>query len=317
VELASAAESRAGPFTGEKPSNNRVVCLQVMIERTFGTAFKRRSKMEDKKKVSKVSQRKLEANRSNAMRSTGPTTEAGKARAAQNSYKHGIFAKRLFSRPEQLLTDGPDYDSMLRDVREHFSPVGGYECFWVERIATEGLRLARVLGFEQKIFSFAAPFESRSIDKLMRYETSTNRRFDYAVEQLERLQEMRKAESQAAESEETNSEDFIADSPKTEGEQLPLPTNSLADFSAEFPSFDASEPNLPIAETTDELHVDSTIENCETNPPNSGDEIESTYEELQTDNSDYGDREDSRIVKRTIEAFIDNQDDTHHEDREL
>jgi Natural resistance-associated macrophage protein len=36
-----------------------------------------------------ISQRKLEANRRNAQKSTGPRTKAGKAKSAHNAYKHG------------------------------------------------------------------------------------------------------------------------------------------------------------------------------------------------------------------------------------
>ena len=36
-----------------------------------------------------VSARRLEANRRNALKSTGPRTAAGKARSARNSRKHG------------------------------------------------------------------------------------------------------------------------------------------------------------------------------------------------------------------------------------
>lgn len=42
-----------------------------------------------------VSEKQLLANRANARRNTGPTTGAGKARASDNSVKHGLTAKRL------------------------------------------------------------------------------------------------------------------------------------------------------------------------------------------------------------------------------
>lgn len=41
-----------------------------------------------------ISQKKLEANRRNALKSTGPKTDEGKAVAAQNSLKHGLTARR-------------------------------------------------------------------------------------------------------------------------------------------------------------------------------------------------------------------------------
>jgi hypothetical protein len=37
-----------------------------------------------------ASQRKIEANRRNALRSTGPRTDAGKARSRRNALKHGL-----------------------------------------------------------------------------------------------------------------------------------------------------------------------------------------------------------------------------------
>src|SRR5438093_11531141 len=40
-----------------------------------------------------VSQRRIEANRRNALRSTGPKSARGKDMAARNSWKHGLLAK--------------------------------------------------------------------------------------------------------------------------------------------------------------------------------------------------------------------------------
>jgi hypothetical protein len=42
------------------------------------------------------SMRRILANRRNALKSTGPRTARGKARAAMNGLTHGIFSKRLF-----------------------------------------------------------------------------------------------------------------------------------------------------------------------------------------------------------------------------
>ncbi len=44
----------------------------------------------------RVSARKIQANRSNSLSSTGPTSRAGKNRVRWNSYEHGLLAKALF-----------------------------------------------------------------------------------------------------------------------------------------------------------------------------------------------------------------------------
>ena len=48
-----------------------------------------------------TSLKKSAANRENAKRSTGPTTEIGKLRASGNSTKHSLFARKLFLDDEE------------------------------------------------------------------------------------------------------------------------------------------------------------------------------------------------------------------------
>jgi hypothetical protein len=43
-----------------------------------------------------ATEKQIEANKANAQRSTGPKTVAGKAKASQNSRKHGIRARRFY-----------------------------------------------------------------------------------------------------------------------------------------------------------------------------------------------------------------------------
>src|SRR5579863_1886453 len=140
-----------------------------------------------------VSPQKLEANRANAQRSTGPRTNTGKAKSGVNRYVHGIFARRLFRNAEQLSKDGPDYNSIYKGLHEAYSPVGYLENLLLERIATATLRLARFLEYEQKVLGWSSPFEERSVDRLVRYESTVNRQLTTAVKQLETLQEKRKA----------------------------------------------------------------------------------------------------------------------------
>src|SRR5580658_4602876 len=64
-----------------------------------------------------VSAKKVETNHKNAQKSTGPRTEAGKAKAASNSYQHGFYAKNLFLTPEQVAKDKPGHLDVAKGFR--------------------------------------------------------------------------------------------------------------------------------------------------------------------------------------------------------
>jgi hypothetical protein len=134
--------------------------------------------MNDKQEKKSVSSQKLAANRKNAQRSTGPQTPAGKQQSSQNSYKHGFYALRLFPNKELLAQDEADYNRVLAAYRRHYAPVGDLENLSVEKIAVESLRLARLLGHEQKILACRFPFETRSIDRIGRYESNVSRQLE-------------------------------------------------------------------------------------------------------------------------------------------
>ena len=166
--------------------------------------------MKDKQQEKPVSPQKLAANRTNAQRSTGPRTSAGKQRSSQNSYKHGFYSLRLFPNNELFAQDGADYNRISAAYWNHYAPVGDLEKYCVETIAVESLRLARLFGHEQKVLAWRAPFEQRSIDRIVRYESKVSRQREKAIEQLERLQEARQAESNQFEPSDLESDDVIS-----------------------------------------------------------------------------------------------------------
>ena len=51
-----------------------------------------------------VSERQLAANRANAQRSTGPTSEDGRKRSSQNALRHGITAQTTVMTDEIAFT---------------------------------------------------------------------------------------------------------------------------------------------------------------------------------------------------------------------
>jgi hypothetical protein len=78
-----------------------------------------------------TSEKKIRANRLNAERSTGPKTSSGKAAAAQNAWKHGLRAQRIFPlRHENNLY----LNHRFNQLHGCLAPVGYLEDFLVERI---------------------------------------------------------------------------------------------------------------------------------------------------------------------------------------
>src|SRR5436190_18155641 len=65
-----------------------------------------------------ISQKKLEANRRNAQKSTGPKTEEGKAISSQNGLTHGLTSKKCPILPgENEQEYRAFHDAMLRDLK--------------------------------------------------------------------------------------------------------------------------------------------------------------------------------------------------------
>jgi hypothetical protein len=95
-----------------------------------------------------TSQKKTEANRRNASRSTGPRTARGKKTVSQNALKHGLLAREVVIRSGSGKEDGEEFQDLLERFRADYEPVGVTEEMLVERIATCWWRLARALRAE-------------------------------------------------------------------------------------------------------------------------------------------------------------------------
>jgi hypothetical protein len=87
--------------------------------------------------------KKVEANRKNAERSTGPRTDRGKRNAKFNAVTLGLFAKHVVIPVHDGYNAERDFKALLDQMHEEFSPVGVYEEWLVVKIAESMWRLRR------------------------------------------------------------------------------------------------------------------------------------------------------------------------------
>jgi hypothetical protein len=85
------------------------------------------------------SQKKIDANRQNAQKSTGPKTDAGKAAVAQNAVKHGLTAAAPVIPGEDPIA----YNEFRRRLMDELLPKGSMENMLADRIVELSWRLKR------------------------------------------------------------------------------------------------------------------------------------------------------------------------------
>lgn len=98
--------------------------------------------------LAKISAAKIEANRRNALKSTGPRTPRGKANVRYNAVKHGLLAKQVVMSSKLIGEDPKDFEDVMRGLVEYFQPVGKAEELLVEEIAVSFWRERRALRAE-------------------------------------------------------------------------------------------------------------------------------------------------------------------------
>jgi hypothetical protein len=87
-----------------------------------------------------TSERKVEANRQNAQKSTGPKTGAGKEIVSRNALKHGLLAKGLMFDNEE---EKAELELLRTDLQEELAPEGVLERILVEEIVASWWKVQR------------------------------------------------------------------------------------------------------------------------------------------------------------------------------
>ena len=81
----------------------------------------------------------VQANRSNAQKSTGPRTPEGKAVVSQNAIKHGLLAREVVIQGE----DAGEFECYRDQMLEELAPVERVETVLAERVVSLSWRLQR------------------------------------------------------------------------------------------------------------------------------------------------------------------------------
>jgi hypothetical protein len=98
-----------------------------------------------------TSLRQIEANRRNALKSTGPTTPEGKERSRCNAVRHGLTAETVIA----VLESSEDYETFEATVISDYAAETAVERQLVVRLASVLWRLRRATSIETAIFDSA------------------------------------------------------------------------------------------------------------------------------------------------------------------
>jgi len=95
-----------------------------------------------------TSLKQIEANRLNALKSTGPRTEHGKQRSRQNALRHGLTAETVITALENIA----DYQAFEASIVADYQPHSATERELVLRLASLLWRLRRSTSIETGLF---------------------------------------------------------------------------------------------------------------------------------------------------------------------
>src|SRR5215471_3931284 len=99
-----------------------------------------------------TSYRQIEANRRNALKSTGPKTEAGKQASRCNALRHGLTAETVIG----ALEDAEDYEAFEAAITADYDAQSAVERELVLRLASILWRLRRATTMETGLFEIQA-----------------------------------------------------------------------------------------------------------------------------------------------------------------
>ena len=163
-----------------------------------------------------ISEKQRAANQRNAQHSTGPKTPQGKQNSSFNALRHGLYARDVVLPGE----DRGAFDELLENLNAELKPEGTIEQGFVRRIADIWWRLGRTAAIEAGLLNPSwsgdprasrmtianeplidgfrvAIDETKTLDRLGRYESRLERALSRTLAMLQRMQTTRRRASQA------------------------------------------------------------------------------------------------------------------------
>src|SRR5438105_14251788 len=134
--------------------------------------------------------KQIEANRRNALLSTGPKTPEGKAAVRLNALRHGLRAHTVVLPGEK----SEQFQQLCDDLEAEWQPQTRTEQLYVEQMAVSQWKLRRMEIGEASLLvqKFGAKNQIPLLDGLWQAEARLERSFTRAQRELERLQKSRR-----------------------------------------------------------------------------------------------------------------------------
>ena len=129
------------------------------------------------------------ASAANALLSTGPRTDAGKARSSRNAVKHGLTSKQLVIAPGQEDEFAEFHDSLFTQL----APEGALEMGLFNMLIHAAWNLQRFRTLEAQLMtngldSLLDETTAKALDRLQRYASSNQRAYYAALKELRTVQ---------------------------------------------------------------------------------------------------------------------------------
>ena len=137
-----------------------------------------------------ASEIKIKVNRANAQKSTGPRTPEGKARVAQNAFRHGLRSRRVL-----LPIENPaGFEALSADFHAEWQPATLTEHDLVEQLVVNKWKIARMEAVENQAcmqsslvhLALRRSLDHRTENGGVRYPDATGRREGHAERSIAR-----------------------------------------------------------------------------------------------------------------------------------